>query len=240
MKIVSYKQGSKEWREWRGRGLGASDVPAVMGESPWTSPFELWLDKTGLYPRPPANEFQVAAMKRGNELEPIARTMFEAQMGLQYPSVSTHHEQYEFLRASFDGYCESDNSILEIKCPGKVDHEKALKGRVPKKYIDQMQQQLLISGARIAYYFSWDGKSNKGITIEVKPDNERHNRLLAECIDFWKRVLTLTPPDVTSEDVNKLVMQMNKDLDRVNKAGKVLDLLTKPTKQTDKGLKEIK
>ena len=122
MKIVTVKQNSREWREWRGKGLGASDAPSYMGESPWTSPFELWLQKTGLMERPPANEFQVAAMKRGTDLEPIARKMFEAHIGKPFPSLSAFHEEHEFLRASFDGHNGELNEILEIKCPGKEDH----------------------------------------------------------------------------------------------------------------------
>lgn len=240
MKIVNHKQGTKEWREWRGTGLGASDAPAVMGDSPWTSPFQLWLDKTGLYPRPEPNEYQLSAMRRGNELEPVARAMFEKQVGKSYPPLSAHHDDYVFLRASFDGYNQSDNSILEIKCPNKIDHERALNGKVPKKYIAQVQQQLLISGAHKCYYYSWDGRSESGAIVEVLPDSTYQAILLATLIDFWTRVVHKILPEVTTEEVAVIVKEMNEALERASKAGKVLDLLTRPEKTNKKELKDVK
>ena len=38
-----------EWLELRRRGIGGSDAAAVCGLDPWRSPFEVWLDKTGLF-----------------------------------------------------------------------------------------------------------------------------------------------------------------------------------------------
>lgn len=228
MKIVTVKQNSKEWREWRGKGLGASDAPAYMGESPFTTPFELWLQKTGLMERPPANEFQVAAMRRGTELEPLARAMFEKHIGASYAALSASHEEHEFLRASFDGYNVEHNAILEVKCPGKEDHAKAVKGNIPTKYIAQVQQQLLISGAAKCYYYSWDGKSERGGLVEVFPDKDYQDRMIATALDFWARVQNVILPDVSAKEVSKLMEQMQKSLDNVNKISKVLSLITKP------------
>lgn len=39
--------GSPEWLAWRRRGLGASDLPSIVGCSPWRGEFELALDKRG-------------------------------------------------------------------------------------------------------------------------------------------------------------------------------------------------
>lgn len=236
MKIVTIKQNSQEWRSWRGKGLGASDAPAVMGDSPWTSPFELWLEKTGLFERPPANEFQKAAMKRGTELEPVVREEFEKHMDKLFPSVSAEHGTYEYLRASFDGYNEETNTILEIKCPNKLDHAKAVKGAIPPKYKAQVQQQLMISGAEKCYYVSWDGK--KMAIVEVMADPIYQAQLLEAMIDFWARVCSLQLPDVTDQDVAKVITFLNENVERVNRASKILALLT-PTK-TDKTMKDVK
>mgnify|MGYP000308297088 CR=1 FL=1 len=39
-----------DWKLWRRGGLGASDLPAILGISPWASPFSVWADKCGLLP----------------------------------------------------------------------------------------------------------------------------------------------------------------------------------------------
>ena len=45
--IVQLVQGSAEWHAHR-RGLrNASETPAVLGISPWVTPYQLWLLKTG-------------------------------------------------------------------------------------------------------------------------------------------------------------------------------------------------
>ena len=46
MKLVSVEQGSKEWLALRNNKIGASDAPIIMGESSWTTPFQLWQIKT--------------------------------------------------------------------------------------------------------------------------------------------------------------------------------------------------
>jgi hypothetical protein len=36
-----------EWHAARKKGLGGSDIAAVMGVSPWQSPMDVWMSKTG-------------------------------------------------------------------------------------------------------------------------------------------------------------------------------------------------
>jgi hypothetical protein len=36
------------WHAARKRGLGGSDIAAVLGVSPWQKPMDVWLSKTGM------------------------------------------------------------------------------------------------------------------------------------------------------------------------------------------------
>lgn len=224
MKIVNLVQNGKEWRAWRSRGIGASDCPVVMGLSPWTSPFELWLEKTGLCERAPANEFAIAAMKRGHDLEPEARALFEKEHGAAFPPLSAEHPTHSFLRCSLDGYNEDEAAILEIKCPGKVDHTKALKGKVPDKYMPQIQAQFLVTGARTAYYFSYY-PGEPTATIQVNPDSIYLAKLEAAMLSFWKLVELEIAPPTTSKDVKKFVKRVGEDFKRLGSAVKALQIL---------------
>ena len=47
MKIIPFKQRTPEWYEWRRAGIGASDIPVLTGNSPYTSKRELFLQKKG-------------------------------------------------------------------------------------------------------------------------------------------------------------------------------------------------
>ena len=47
MKPVIIKPSSHdEWLAEREKGIGASEVAAILGLSPWDTPFSLWLKKT--------------------------------------------------------------------------------------------------------------------------------------------------------------------------------------------------
>lgn len=47
MQFLNLLQNTQEWEKFRLQKIGASDAPIIMGVSPWKTPFQLWLEKTG-------------------------------------------------------------------------------------------------------------------------------------------------------------------------------------------------
>lgn len=223
-RIIHVKQNSKDWVEWRGRGLGASDAPVIMGVSPWSTRFKLWAEKTGILSRTEPNVFQAQAMKRGHDLEPKARALYEAKVGKKFPATSFEHPTYPYLRASLDGFNADLNMNLEIKCPGQVDHATAIKGCVPEKYMPQLQMQMLVSGAMLTDYVSWDGKGEI-LVIPVRRDDVYQERLLQELISFWSMIQTKTPPAMKKEEVLSVLAIFKMDLERLGKSFNTLALV---------------
>jgi putative phage-type endonuclease len=224
MKIVTLEQNSRDWKTWRNKGLGASTAATVLGISPWSTPFELWLELTGLCERAPSNEYAIAAMRRGHELEPVARARFERQIGKAFPPLCAENDEHSFIKASLDGYNAQENAILEIKCPGKVDHAKALKGQIPDKYYAQVQHQLLVTGASLCYYYSYDGKDSDA-TVLVKPDSDYIDKLTKALLSFWQKVQLQLPPEHTQEDLQTFVKRAVADLARAQNSLKALSIL---------------
>jgi putative phage-type endonuclease len=195
-------QNGAEWLAWRKSGLGASDAPVVMGISPYTSRFELWCEKTGMMERPDFHPMAIKAMARGTLLEPEARECYERKVGYKFDvDINVIHDKYDFIRASLDGYSRDLNAIVEIKCPGKVDLLEAKKGKVPKKYLPQVQLQLLLTNASYCDYFTYDGED--GIIVKVLPDKEYQQKLEDEMVKFWELIQTKNPPLLTDKDVLK-------------------------------------
>ena len=93
--IVKLVQGSAEWHEHRRNHRNASETPAVLGVSPWMTPYQLWQIKLGLV------EPEVTpAMLHGTQLEPQARAAYEALTGhVMQPLVLVDGE----YSASLDG-----------------------------------------------------------------------------------------------------------------------------------------
>jgi putative phage-type endonuclease len=202
MKVVSLKQNSKTWYDWRGKGLGASDAPIVMGDSPWSSPFQLWGEKTGLLPKREANAFAIAAMRRGQDMEPEAREAYRKLTGIDTQPIAMEHDVHTFLRASLDGIDKTLTHFVEIKCPGQEAHDKAKKGRIPPYYYAQVQQQFLVSGCTSADYFSYrPGDEKPEVVVPLKPDPTYQAKLLERMTAFWQLVMSKTSPKTTHKEV---------------------------------------
>jgi putative phage-type endonuclease len=177
------------WLNWRSKGIGASDSTIIAGVSPWMTREDLWAKKIG---QKKADETSNWAIDRGNKLEPIARAHYELMVGFESQPILCEHREYPFIRASLDGYNHSRKIVLEIKCPGRVDHDKALRGKIPLKYYPQVQHQLFVTNALLAHYFSFDGKN--GVIVEIFPDLEYISWLLNEIKIFWDCINKKIPP----------------------------------------------
>jgi len=197
------EQRTVDWYEWRKAGLGASDAPVVMGVSPWSTPYQLWEQKTGKTEKNAGNW----ATNRGNEMEPRARATIELNLGLDFPAVLAEHPTFPWMRASLDGYNEEFKIVLEIKCPGKEDHDKAGHGEIPSKYYPQLQHQLFVTGAKKLFYYSYaedENKNGDGHLVEVLPNIEYMKELLDKMMKFWKCVQTNTEPELGEKDYKNI------------------------------------
>ena len=202
MKEIKLEQGSQEWLSWRKTVITATDCPAILGSSPWSTAYKCWQRKLGLLEEQKSTE----AMERGKRLEPEARKQFIERYGIEMQPAVVESTEFEFLGASLDGISEEGNCILEIKCGGANLHNMALRGMIPEYYMDQIQHQLLVTRADKCFYYSYNGKD--GICIQVDPDPEFINRFMPKARDFWKSVAFIEPPTLQDSDY----MSMNDNL----------------------------
>jgi putative phage-type endonuclease len=194
MKTIELEQGSPEWLSWRKTVITATDASVIMGNNPWTTPYQCWQRKLGVIPEQVSND----AMERGKRLEPEARSRFMEKHGISMQPIVVESGEFDFLGASLDGFCPERNEILEIKCGGSKLHDMARNQDIPKYYLDQMQHQLLVTGAERCYYYSYNGTD--GICIEVLPDPEYKVKFLPKARAFWKCVALEEAPPLQDAD----------------------------------------
>lgn len=196
------KQNTPDWEEARRNKIGASDAPIILGESPWCTPWLLWMRKKKLLPDQKVNE----AMKRGNEMEGKARKAFEKASGLlMEPKVVFYGDDF---MASLDGITMEEDAIVELKCPSKEVHEMARVGKIPPYYMIQVQHQLMCTKLQIGHYASYYetvvGYDVLGVPIIegeiliviVNRDDEMIERIKDECEGF----LGDDPPPTCEKD----------------------------------------
>lgn len=188
------QQNTPEWLELRKSKIGASDAPIIMGVSPWTTPLQLFEQKLNITP---ARDISIEAKRRA-AIEEEARQKFEEVTGLvMFPQV-VFHPSINFMMASLDGITMEGDYSVEIKCPGRVDHECAMDGVVPDKYYPQLQHQMEVTGLDMIFYFTYNENSYK--VLQVHRDNEYIQALLKEENCFWQCMQNLEYPRMTDKD----------------------------------------
>ena len=138
--IIDLNQDSQEWKKWRHNGITATDAPIIMGENPWKSTSELLSKKIN----PPKDDFINDAMRRGMELEPIARKLYNDKHNQNVRPVCLQSNTYEWLKASLDGLSIDRNSVVEIKCGESVYKSVNNFRKVPDYYYGQLQHVLAV------------------------------------------------------------------------------------------------
>lgn len=192
--ILKLVQGTPEWHDHRHAHRNASETPAVLGVSPWITPYQLWLQRT--------NRAQVEItkpMRHGTQLEPLAREAYEQLTGnVMQPLVMIEGD----YSASLDGITLDGGLILEIKCPFKGRDSELWKavseGVIPEHYRWQIETQLMVSGASVANLWVFDG--SEGILVEQRPEREDWPRIAEGWDGFMQFVAKDTPPPLTDRD----------------------------------------
>jgi len=192
-KQCKLEQGSHDWLLFRQNHLGSSDTPVVLGVSPYATRMDLFNQKVHGY-----RQDVSSSMRRGHDLEPVARAMVEDELGtFLFPEVY-ESDEYGFMSCSLDGISPDGKTMVEIKCPKRSDHDMALCGKIPDKYVPQLQKQLLVMGLDDMTYFSFDGQ--KGASVKVYRDESMIRRIVDEEKKFWDSVLSKTPPTALTSD----------------------------------------
>lgn len=193
--IVQLAQGTPEWLAYRLHKFNASESAAVLGASPWQTPYQLWLQKTGRSEGTKSTH----AMLRGTELEPAARVAYEAQFDLVMQPLVLEAGDFS---ASLDGQTLDGDLILEIKCPLRGTRsdlwQDVAAGQVPEHYLIQVQHQLMVSNAQLAHLWVFDG--NQGILHEIQRDEALMERIQQGWEAFAGHLASDIPPPLAEAD----------------------------------------
>ncbi|MDR3413611.1 MAG: YqaJ viral recombinase family protein [Formivibrio sp.] len=145
VRLVSTQGMSREqWLAVRQGGIGSSDAAVAAGLSPYKSPLELWLEKTG---RKPAEDLsQSEAVFWGSTLEAIIANVYANRSGNKVRRVNAvlQHSEHLFMLANLDRAVGSDG-VLEVKTAGGHSAQFWEDG-VPEHYQCQVLHQLAVTG----------------------------------------------------------------------------------------------
>lgn len=195
-RVYPHAQGSIEWHMIRKQYIGASDAPVIMGVSPWSTPYELWKQKVSPIC---IDKEETEAMRWGKSKEEEARLIFERETGIYVFPMTAFSIEHDWMMSSLDGINMESTVIVEIKCPGREDQERAMEGHVPDKYYAQLQHQIETVRPDQTFYMSLHRDGTYKI-LEVKRDQSYIDRMLEEEEAFFKLMKSQEPPDLCDRD----------------------------------------
>ena len=191
-------QGSPEWLKFREGKIGSSMAASIMGVG-FMTPLELFESIVD------QRQAEVTdAMQRGKDLEDEARQWLNKKYSIDLqPAVIRHpNPEFDWHISSLDGiFVRPDGSIFvcEIKCPGSKDHELALSGQIPEKYIPQLNHILEdLPDTKEILYYSYHPDSQACIWYQ-RDEHELHEQFGKE-FTFYLDLLNLRPPAPTEHD----------------------------------------
>ena len=141
-------QRSKAWVKARKHTIGASEIAALTGASPWDNSASLIRKK--LHARSDLSNNVASAW--GKLFEPFARAYIEWKHNTNVfghtisLNLAEGHPLYGKLTCSPDGYFQALDKyivLIEIKCPLR---RKIVVNKIPTLYRDQVQTGLALSG----------------------------------------------------------------------------------------------
>lgn len=178
MKIHNFEQGTPEWFKVRELKLTASHATAIANCGKGLDTYVVKLISE-YYSSAEKTNIETKDTERGNEYEPVARSVYEFENNVTVEQVG-FIEHNEFVGCSPDGLVGEDGG-LEIKCVNDenyvyylLDGEKEIKS----DYIWQIQMNLLITGRKW-----WDlviynpNFKNSMLTFRIFPVEEKFEKL---------------------------------------------------------------
>jgi putative phage-type endonuclease len=161
-------QGSDEWKAKRFEVVTASQVPSLLGLSPYQKPNQLLVEKFTRMEQE-VSSFKQVLFDRGHAAEAAAREWVQTNLGLLMPPAVLVSNELPDLLASLDGFDPTQDLIFEAKYMGAKSLAEVGQGIIKPHHMYQVQAQLRVSGATKCIYFAVDESGNAKIA-ELKPD----------------------------------------------------------------------
>lgn len=197
------------WLRERRRGIGASDAPALMGLSTFTTPFQLYREKVREDDDMVQPEQHESAYW-GHVLENLVAEEFERRTGMEVfepgDGVEFWSEDHPYMRASIDRYLIGPGGKMDsfLECKTRSSYaEKYWVTEVPLDVKIQVQHTMTVTGDAHAYVAALIG-GQKFVWWQLEHDPALEAEILAVESAFWNRVRRREPPPQEAKDATDL------------------------------------
>lgn len=191
-KHILLEQGSPEWKAFKLGKVSASRMSDVMAKTKtgYSASRTNYMTQLLCERLTGKSEdfFVTEPMRRGTEMEPVARGCYEAKTGVMVDIAGCFvHDDMESLIASPDGLVSTDG-LVEIKNPNTATHIDFMRTEKPKgEYQWQMLCQMECTGRAWCDFVSFDDRMPTQLQYactRFHRDDKRIQEMLAEVKAF--------------------------------------------------------
>ncbi len=205
--VICDVSGRDAWLAERAQGIGASEIAAVLGESPWQSPVELYAEKIGSYSRDLSDSEPVfwGLRLEASIIEAYAeRTRRHTRKaGLLLRSI-----EHPWALCTLDGETWTDGAEpwpFEVKNVSSFKGDEWVDGP-PEHYRLQVMQQMLVTGAQKATIAALLG-GQRMVWCDVHRDDITIRRIIHHGSRFWERVQRRDMPNPDGSEGTRKALQ---------------------------------
>lgn len=219
--VGQWPAGSPQWMEARRDGLGGSEIAAVLGLSPFESPFSLWHRKSRLLGPVQDN----ALMEAGRRLEPVICEKF-ADEHPEFTAVPTgmwRSVDRPWQIASPDRLLIDPDETADDPPTGLMEAKFALyddewgepgTDEIPPSYLVQTRWYLDVFGLDVCWVCVFVGSCGEFRTYLVQPSAEDTDLMRREAQAFLASVAAGRRPAIDGHDATyEAVRKMHPDID---------------------------
>jgi len=168
-------QGSEDWFEMRRGKVTASHAQAIGNNGKGLDNYILEV-ASEMFSSAEKEDWGNKDTKRGNELEPLARSMYELQNDVEVEQIG-FCELNDFVGCSPDGIV--GDGMIEIKCPDdKTYFNLLMNEKIDSSYIWQCQMNMLILEKKWCDLIFYNPNFEKSMKIfRLEPDEKMQEAL---------------------------------------------------------------
>ncbi|GAA1329003.1 lambda-exonuclease family protein [Leucobacter albus] len=211
--VVDVVSDSPEWAEERRKSIGASEVAAVMGFSPYATPYDVYLSKKGVdTPFDPERAFI------GHAAEKLIHEFiekFRPELAPVLPAQMIRSREYPWLHASLDRRVTVDG--LDVPVQMKTAHFYGVKdweSGTPILVQAQLQTELFVYDRPFGFSAVFGGDMRIRMYRVERDDEFIENHLIPATREFWHEyVLKDVPPPATTTAEHASLHTPDPDLD---------------------------
>ena len=207
MAIISVRDQS-HWHEIRAQHIGGSEVSALFGLSPFTTQWQLWMEKAGKLP--PEDLSDNKAVQAGTFLESGIANWAAHRWGMTIEKVTDYYtaDDCPGMGASLDFITDS-GAPIEIKWSAYGDgweYDGEVITSAPENYILQVQHQMACVGAEYGWLIAL--LRNEPRRMKIPRNDNIIDAIKSAITGFWDSVRDGIEPPVDFENDAEAVTRL--------------------------------